>query len=194
MFRIFIILIAAFLASIVYLTVDIYIASSTTTDESADAAVVLGAAVWGKQPSPVFRERINHAIQLYNAGRIKHIIFTGGLAQGDQLAEAEAAREYALAMEVPLAAILIETRSHNTCENLLEARQLMHTHGIERVIVVSDPMHMRRAMWLAEVLEIKALPSPTPSSRYLSTGSKAAFLVHEVYYSIPRLVGYHRCG
>ena len=28
----------------------------------ADAAVVLGAAAWGDKPSPVFRERINHAI------------------------------------------------------------------------------------------------------------------------------------
>lgn len=30
-----------------------------------DAAIVLGAAAWGDEPSPVFRERINHAIWLY---------------------------------------------------------------------------------------------------------------------------------
>jgi vancomycin permeability regulator SanA len=31
----------------------------------SDAAIVLGAAVWGDEPSPVLRERINHAIWLY---------------------------------------------------------------------------------------------------------------------------------
>ncbi|WP_342345438.1 hypothetical protein [Snodgrassella alvi] len=37
----------------------------------ADAAIVLGAAAWDKRPSPVFRERINHAINLYRAGIVK---------------------------------------------------------------------------------------------------------------------------
>lgn len=44
----------------------------------ADAAVVLGAAAWDKRPSPVFRERINHAITLYQSHRVGKIIFTGG--------------------------------------------------------------------------------------------------------------------
>ena len=47
-------------------------------DAHADAAVVLGAAAWDKRPSPVFRERINHAITLYQSHRVGKIIFTGG--------------------------------------------------------------------------------------------------------------------
>lgn len=44
----------------------------------ADAAVVLGAAAWGNKPSPVFRERIAHGIDLYRNGTVGKLIFTGG--------------------------------------------------------------------------------------------------------------------
>src|SRR5882762_6280152 len=45
---------------------------------TGDAAIVLGAAVWGNEVSPVFRERINHAIDLYRSGKARKIILTGG--------------------------------------------------------------------------------------------------------------------
>jgi len=194
MLKILIALVSGLLLAIVYLTLDIYLYSTNTADVPAGAAVVLGAAVWSDRPSPVFRERINHAVQLYNEGRVQKLIFTGGLAQGDQLAESEAAREYALTLGVPDQDILLETVSHNTCENLLQARQIMALNGIAQVLVVSDPMHMRRAMWLADALGVNALPSPTSTTRYQTFGSKASFLAREVYYSLPRLIGIHRCG
>nr|WP_313889979.1 MULTISPECIES: hypothetical protein [Nostoc] len=40
-------------------------------------AIVLGAAVWGEELSPVFKERINHVINLYKYVDVSPIIFTG---------------------------------------------------------------------------------------------------------------------
>jgi uncharacterized SAM-binding protein YcdF (DUF218 family) len=176
-----------------YLAIEVYSYSDNRHQASADAAVVLGAAVWSDRPSPVFRERINHAINLYKEGVVKKLIFTGGLAQGDDLAESEAARQYALSQGVADEDVLIETVSHNTCENLLQARQIIQSHNLGQVLVVSDPMHMRRAMWLAEEVGLNALPSPTPTTRYQSFSSTTAFLFREMYYSIPSLLGIHRC-
>ncbi len=51
----------------------------------ADAAVVLGAAVWNDEPSPLFRERLNHALNLYAGGRVETLIFTGGVGIGQDL-------------------------------------------------------------------------------------------------------------
>jgi len=51
---------------------------NTRSDASADAAIVLGAAVWSSGVSPVFRERINHGIDLYRTGKVRKLIFTGG--------------------------------------------------------------------------------------------------------------------
>ena len=66
----------------------------------ADAAIVMGAAVWGSRPSPVYAERIKHSIELYHSGQVRAIVFTGGLGRGDQLSEGEAGKEYAVARGV----------------------------------------------------------------------------------------------
>lgn len=47
----------------------------------ADVAIVLGAGTYDKEVSPVFRERINHGIWLYENGYVKKIIFTGGYGE-----------------------------------------------------------------------------------------------------------------
>ena len=49
----------------------------------ADVVLVLGAAAWDKRPSPIFRERINHAITLYQSHRVEKIVFTGGTPKKD---------------------------------------------------------------------------------------------------------------
>ena len=44
----------------------------------APATIVLGAAAWGNKPSPVFKERIRHAVHLYQSNITQKLIFTGG--------------------------------------------------------------------------------------------------------------------
>lgn len=151
-------------------------------DARADVAIVLGAAVEGDRPSPVFRERIAHAIALYREGRVGRLLLTGGRGAGDSVAESEAAQAMALAEGVPAEAILIETQSVTTMHNLVEAQLLMRDSGLESALVVSDPLHMRRAMQMADTLGIDAQPCATPSSRYRSWGTKAPFLLREVYF------------
>jgi uncharacterized SAM-binding protein YcdF (DUF218 family) len=172
---------------------DIYSFSLTSSIVPADAAVVMGATVFRNRPSPVFRERINHAINLYQQGMVQYLIFTGGLAGNDELAESEAARNYAIAQGVPAENILIETESDNTCLNLIEAKRIMEENDLEQALIVSDPLHMRRTMWLAETIGLDALSSPTPTSRYQSIDRKASFLVREVYSYGAYLLNISKC-
>lgn len=154
----------------------------------ADAAIVLGAAVWGDELSPVFRERVNHAVDLYRSGRARKLIFTGGQGNQDEAAESVAARQYARQSGVPAGDILIEDRSHTTYENLLYAKQVANDEGLNKVLIVSDPLHMKRAMVMARDLGMEAYPSPTPTSRYQSVKSQAGLLAHETYYYIGYLL------
>jgi uncharacterized SAM-binding protein YcdF (DUF218 family) len=181
------------LISLSLLAKEIYSFSLTSTNAPADAAVVMGATVFRNRPSPVFRERINHAINLYRQGTVEYLIFTGGLAGNDELAESEAARNYAIAQGVPANHILIETISDNTCLNLIEAKRLMDENDLERALIVSDPLHMKRTMWLAESIGLDAFSSPTPTSRYQSFDRKAGFLVREVYSYGAYLLNINKC-
>ena len=166
----------------------IYSFGNTTYDGSADAAVVLGAAVWTKDPSPVFKERINHAIDLYQKGRVRKLIFTGGQGNPGEPTEASAARDYALQSGLPASDILIEDKSHTTYENILNAKQLADIHGLRTVLIVSDPLHMKRAMTMARDVGFEAHPSPTPSTRYQGMRSQLKLLMHETYFYIGYLL------
>jgi uncharacterized SAM-binding protein YcdF (DUF218 family) len=166
----------------------IYSYRNATSDEPADAAVVLGAAVWGEEVSPVFRERINHGIHLYRRGQVRKLIFTGGRGNRGEPTESAAARRYAIRSGIPAGDILIEEESHTTYENILYAKQLADAQGIQKVLVVSDPLHMRRAVAMAGDVGLVAEPSPTPSTRYRGLRSQARMLAHETYFYIGYLL------
>ncbi|MGE8233768.1 MAG: YdcF family protein [Stenotrophomonas sp.] len=149
----------------------------------ADAIIVLGAAAYDAKPSPVFEERIRHGLDLYRQGYAPKLIFTGGFGgAGARFSESQVARRYALKQKVPSSDILIETRSRTTRQNLVEAKQVMLKHDMHKVIVVSDPLHMARALRLSRELGIDALASSTPSTRFRSFHTSWRFLLQEVYF------------
>ena len=55
-------------------------------DEQYDVGIVLGAALWRNEPSPGLRERLDHALALYQAGKFDKLIVTGG-QEGTDLRE-----------------------------------------------------------------------------------------------------------
>ena len=149
----------------------------------ADAIIVLGAAAYDAKPSPVFEERIRHGLDLYRQGYAPKLIFTGGFGGARaRFSESQVARRYALKQKIPADAILIETKSRTTRQNLVEAKVLMKQNDLHKVIVVSDPLHMARALRLSQELGIDALASSTPSTRFRSFHTSWRFLVQEVYF------------
>ena len=108
----------------------------------------------------------------------------GGGGQGNpgEPTESAAARDYALQSGIPAGDILIEEKSHTTYENILYAKQLADRNGIKRVLIVSDPLHMKRAMTMATDVGLAAAPSPTPTTRYQGLKSQIGLLAHETYY------------
>ena len=165
-------------------SIDVLRYSWTADNGPADAAVVLGAAVRTTGPSPVYVERINHAVELYRSGAVKFIIMTGGKGLGERVTEADAGRAQAIAAGVPAAAILVETRSRDTQENLANVRPIVEAHGFGRVLIVSDPLHMARAMKMAAAAGLDAAPSPTPTSRYRTLVSQIPMLIRETYFNL----------
>src|SRR5262245_31589228 len=173
------VILAAVVVMAVVVAIRIYSYRNTSPDVQADAAVVLGAAVWSDRVSPVFKERINHAINLYQAGKVKKLIFTGGRGNPGEQTEAAAARDYAIYGGVSAGDILLEEKSHTTYENILYAKEVANAHGLTKVLIVSDPLHMKRALTMSHDVGFEAYPSPTPTTRYESTRSQARLLVHE---------------
>lgn len=153
-----------------------------------DAAIILGAATSRGEVSPVYRERINHGIWLYENGYVDYLILTGGTGDGNHISDAAAAKQYALSRGVPGDAILIEEVSTITEENLHQARALMDAHSLDTAIIVSDPLHMKRAMVMARDYGIRAWSSPTPTTMYRSAKTQIPFLAREVFFYVGYLI------
>ncbi len=165
----------------------IYSYSQKTTEKQADCAIILGAGLGLHGPSPVFRERINHGIELYRSGRVRYLIFTGGFGEGSHVSDAEVAKQYARELGVPERAILLEKQSKYTHENMEYAKIIMEENGLSDALIVSDPLHMKRAMLTAKDAGITAYPSPTQTTKYRSYHTKTEFMIRE----IACLIGYH---
>src|SRR5690554_4581909 len=58
----------------ILIAVNISLFSNINQTQKADAAIVLGAGIWNNEPSPVFKERINHSIYLYKNGYVKSVL------------------------------------------------------------------------------------------------------------------------
>mgnify|MGYP001446106721 CR=1 FL=1 len=133
----------------------------------ADVGIVLGAAVWGEEPSPSLRERLDQALKLYEEGYVRFLLVSGGQGEGKTVTEAEVMQEYLLRHDVPADAILLEQKAGSTYENLLFSRQVMDTYGLESALLISHDFHLARAVEIAEELGLPAAPVGV-KSRYLS--------------------------
>jgi uncharacterized SAM-binding protein YcdF (DUF218 family) len=134
------------------------------------AALVLGAAQWNGDPSPVLRARLDHALELYRRGQVRQIILTGGTGPGDTISEAAAGRQYLIEHGLAADALLLEDQGTTTWESLQNAVPLARANRIGAVMLVSDPFHMLRSIKMARDLGLIAYGSPTRSSP-IATGS-----------------------
>ena len=150
----------------------------------ADCIIVLGAGTDGKEPNPVFRERLNHAITLYEGGYSRHIILTGGLFEGNTLTDSQIAANYLTSNGIPADVILLETKSTITQENLSGARDIMYAEGMTTALIVSDPLHMKRAVLMARDCCIQPYSAPTPTTRYQTWKTKIPFLLRETFFYV----------
>ena len=150
----------------------------------ADCIIVLGAGTNGTTPNAVFRERLNHAVTLYNEGYADTILLTGGYSPGNEHSDAYIAGQYLQSLGISAEAILLEERSTITQENLEFSKEIMESEDLSTAILVSDPLHMKRSMMMAKDYEIEAVSSPTPTTRYQTMKTKLPFLARETFFYV----------
>jgi uncharacterized SAM-binding protein YcdF (DUF218 family) len=153
--RVLIITLLALVALLAYpawLGYQVYEQSNDDQVHTADAIVVLGAAQYDGEPSPIFRARLDHALFLYGEDLAETIVVTGGKRPGDRFTEAETGEIYLAARAVPDESILTEPEGRSTLESLRGVREIARDRGIETLLLVSDPLHSERIKRIARDL------------------------------------------
>ena len=177
-------LVLSILFYLIFTAISIVSYGKTDGKANSDVAIVLGAGTSNGEVSPVYRERINHGIWLYENDYVDYLILTGGIGEGNNASDAYIAKQYALSKSVPEQVIFIEEKSTITEENLENAKAIMDENSFDTAIIVSDPLHMKRAMLMAGDYGIDACSSPTPTTMYRSFKTKTSFLAREEFFYI----------
>lgn len=183
--RILFIILGVMTAFYVYSTYQVYSYSALSSLKHADVALVLGAGIQNGELSPVFRERVNHGIQLVKNGQADYLLLTGGFSEGENLSDSRAAANYAEEVGLDASLILLEEKSAYTYYNVVHAKELMDINDLKTALLVSDPFHIKRGVSICEHLGIAAYPSPTPTTMYQSKKVKRRFLLKEgLFYGL----------
>jgi uncharacterized SAM-binding protein YcdF (DUF218 family) len=165
-------------------------------DASAEiqVAVVLGTEVLsGGRPSTTLAARVRHAAGLYERGRVRLIIATGGLGKHPP-AEADVMGRVLGDEGVPDHAVMLEDRALNTWDSARFVTGMAKRLGVSDVLVVTDPLHCVRTVAAFERAGLGAWAEPVyDSPMWRDSWSRLGQFVRElgalVWYRIRYGVG-----
>jgi uncharacterized SAM-binding protein YcdF (DUF218 family) len=169
----------------VYLQIESY----ARQDQAApsDAIGVFGAAEYDGKPSPVFRARLDHALELYHRGIAPLIITLGGNG-GDQYSEGGVGQDYLEGQGVPEGAVIAETESRNTEDSARRIAVIARANGLRRLVIVSDGTHMFRIHAICAADGLDVLTSPRPRVEVQGGSGDWERIAHEILtYSLWRM-------
>lgn len=153
----------------------------------ADAICVFGAAEYDGRPSPVFRTRLDHALELYRRGLAPLIITLGGPG-GDEFTEGSVGRTYLESRGVPEENIIAETESTDTEESARRVAVIARANDLQRLIIVSDGSHLFRIHAISSADGLDVLTSPRPEPESEQGNMQFQRLAHEIIsYTLWRL-------
>ena len=116
--------------------------------------VVLGAQVYGDQPSLALRLRLERAEQYLNANPEATVFLCGGQGSNEEYSESYVMEQYLLAAGIDASRIHREEHSSNTRENLYNSRRIAEFLQMptDRVLIITSSFHLCRAKYIARTL------------------------------------------
>ena len=130
----------------------------------ADAIVVLA----GNSPY-----RAEHAVELYRAGWAPRVLISNELVLSHGVEESWLALRQAglVHLDLPDEAVMpLEQVAQSTYQEATESRDVMLERGWHSAILVTDPFHMRRALWAFRGVwkraGLEVIASPAETSKY----------------------------
>ncbi len=133
---------------------------------SADAIVVLGCGRYPSAPeygSDIVSEcsfgRLVYAADIHQATKLP-VLISGGSPKGETISEAEL-MAYELKRRFVIDTIWLETDSKNTWENAAHSAPILLKNGVNKILLLTDAIHMFRASLVFEKYGFKIVKAPT---------------------------------
>ena len=146
-------------------------AGDTASDEElerlksidADCIMVLGASVNSDgTPSPMLKDRLDTAIDLYRSGAAPKLLLSGDNGQV-VYNEVQGMKNYATEAGVPEEDIFLDHAGFSTYESVYRAKYIFK---VESLIVVTQTYHLYRALYGCERMGMTALGAASDQDTY----------------------------
>lgn len=129
-------------------------------------AIVFGAGVRPDgRLSPVLRDRMDAAIDLYRQGRVQKLLVSGG-RRSHHYDEAARMSEYAVAQGVPAADVVQDPAGFRTYDTCYRAAAIF---GVGQAVLVTQSFHLPRALFTCANLNIQAVGFAADRRAYVAS-------------------------
>ncbi len=117
-------------------------------------AVVFGAGLYRDgSPSAVLRDRVQTAVELYKAGKVKKLLMSGDNST-IHYNEPGAMQKYAMQLGVPEEDIVLDYAGRRTYDTCYRALTIF---GVKEALLVTQDYHLPRALYICDTIGLKTL-------------------------------------
>lgn len=157
---------------LLYFLVNIYITHSSKSyiqkdlgsTPSSFTGLVLGAGVYKNgSPSPVLRDRLETAYELYRSGKIKKLLLSGDHG-GKYYDEVNTMKGYLESKGVPQQDIFLDHAGFDTYNSITRANKIFL---VDDMIIITQQFHLPRAIYIAKEQEIKVAGISADKRKYM---------------------------
>ncbi len=140
-----------------------FIINKKTEFPKCDAVVVLGASVYKNgSPSPILKERLLHAYELYKDGYAKKIIVSGDHGTEDYN-EVNTMKNYLIEKGVKDEDIFMDHAGFDTYDSMYRAKEIFKVNSL---IISTQSFHIKRAVYISRKLGTEAYGYPCEDKAY----------------------------
>ena len=131
--------------------------------DDVDCILILGAGIWGDEPSPMLEDRLLEGLKLYKNKISNKIIVSGDHGKSDY-DEVNIMKDYLIDKGVPSEDIFMDHAGFSTYDSIYRVKEIFKA---ENIIVVTQKYHLFRALYIANGLDIKAYGANSDPRRYV---------------------------
>jgi len=131
---------------------------------AAQVALVPGAGITADdRPTLALQDRLDGAIELYQAGKVKKILMSGDNSS-IYYNEPGAMANYAIEQGVPGSDIVLDYAGRRTYDTCYRAKEIF---GLDSVIITTQKYHLPRMVFLCDQFGLNTYGVPVRQSEYL---------------------------
>ncbi len=140
--------------------------SHQSITEEGEVAIILGTRVFvNGQVNQCLVARLEKGIQLLQHKKVTALIMTGGRDRINQPTQAQIMASLARYHGVAANVIWTENKSSDTWENIAFAKKIIQNHHWKKILIVSEPYHLPRAVMIARYFNLTVVPVAVTSSQ-----------------------------